>query len=101
MLALTIASTETTLNGSRPHSSRNGVPRTPSQSALNQTMPVMSVPAASVPGGVVGPTTNLNIGMDYWGTTTPSPIPPIRAKGPATAVGGAMIPSEMWMQVFS
>lgn len=88
-------------NGNRAHGTQNGVPRTPSQAMLNHAMPVMPMPATGVPGAVAGPTTNLNIGMDYWGTTTPSPVPPIRAKGPATAVGGALVPagpSDLWMQ---
>ncbi|KAE8800259.1 Transcription factor HBP-1a [Hordeum vulgare] len=34
-------------------------------------------------GGVAGPTTNLNIGMDYWGATGSSPVPAIRGKVPS------------------
>ena len=91
-------------DGNRARRSQNGVARTPSQSALNQTMPVMTMPAAGVPGGIACPTINLNIGMDYWGATNAAPIPPIRATAPAAAVGGAMVPGgslELWMQVFS
>ena len=91
-------------NGNRACSSQTGVVRTPSDSALNQTMPVISMPADGMSGGIACPTTNLNIGMDYWGATSAAPIPPIRAKAPAAAVVGAMVPggpSELWMQVFS
>ncbi|KAJ6809333.1 bZIP transcription factor 68-like [Iris pallida] len=88
-------------NDNRSRSTQNGVPRTPSQPVLTQHMPNMPMPASGVPGTVAGPTTNLNIGMDYWGATTPSPVPPISAKGPATAIGGAMVPGgppELWVQ---
>ncbi|KAJ6834596.1 bZIP transcription factor 68-like [Iris pallida] len=88
-------------NGNRSRSTQNGVPRTQSQPMLNQGVAIMPMPAAGVPGAVSGPTTNLNIGMDYWGATTPSPVPPIRTKGPTTAVGGALVPggpTELWVQ---
>ncbi|KAJ6845913.1 bZIP transcription factor 68-like [Iris pallida] len=87
-------------NGTRSRSTQNGVPH-PSQPMLTQHMPIIPIPATRVPGTVAGPTTNLNIGMDYWGATTPSPVPPIRPKGPATAIGGALVPGgppELWMQ---
>ncbi|RRT77169.1 hypothetical protein B296_00017865 [Ensete ventricosum] len=66
--------------------------------------------AAGVPAAVAGPTTNLNIGMDYWVAPTPSVIPPVHGKVPATTNAGATIPgtlvrssekvpSEIWLQV--
>lgn len=79
------------------HSSQNGALSTPSQAALNRVIPLMSMATVGMPGGVVGPTSNLNRGV-----TTPSPVPPIWSKVPSTAVGGAMVPgtqSELWMQV--
>lgn len=61
--------------------------------------------AAAGPAGVPGPTTSLNIGMDYWGTPA---IPAIRGKVPSTPVAGGMPPgsrdsvqSQMWLQVTS
>jgi len=73
-------------------------------------MPIMPMPAAGAPAGVGGPTTALNIGMDYWGAPTPLSIPPAHGKVPATTVAGAVLPgglagsrenmpSELWLQV--
>lgn len=66
----------------------------------------MSAAGAAV--GVPGPTTNLNIGMDYWGTTASSSIPAIRGKVPSASVAGGMVTagsresvqSQLWPQVF-
>ncbi|CAL9101284.1 unnamed protein product [Musa acuminata var. zebrina] len=90
---------ETSLNGT------SGVITAPS----HQMMPIMPMLAAGVPAAVAGPTTNLNIGMDYWVAPTPSVIPPVRGKVPATTNAGATIPgtlvgssekvpSEIWLQ---
>ncbi|KAK1315029.1 hypothetical protein QJS10_CPA06g02305 [Acorus calamus] len=57
---------------------------------LNQTMPLISVPS----GGFPGPTTNLNIGMDYWGGTSASPISTRRNKLPIMPALGAIVPSN-------
>ncbi|KAK1263450.1 hypothetical protein QJS04_geneDACA017434 [Acorus gramineus] len=57
---------------------------------LNQTMSLMSVPS----GGFPGPATNLNIGMDYWGGTSPSPISTRRNKLPIMPASGAIVPSN-------
>ncbi|XP_073011592.1 bZIP transcription factor 1-B-like isoform X2 [Typha latifolia] len=89
---------ETSQSGITTRGSQNGVTRTPSQGMLSQTMPMMPMPATGALGGVAGPTTNLNIGMDYWATPSSSPIPPIRGKVPSTAVTGAVVPAEHWMQ---
>ncbi|XP_020081374.1 bZIP transcription factor 16-like isoform X2 [Ananas comosus] len=78
-------------SGNRAHGSQNGVTRSPSQGMLNQTMPMMPMP-------VGGPTTNLNIGMDYWGPPTSAALPLIRGKVPTTAVGGAVVPAEHLIQ---
>lgn len=97
-------------NGTAAHGSQNGVGHPSSQPALNHPMPIMPMPAAGAPAGVGGPTTALNIGMDYWGTPTPSSIPSVRGKVPATTVAGAIVPgglagsretmpSELWLQV--
>lgn len=71
----------------------------------------MPVLPAGVPGGIAGPTTNLNIGMDYWVGPTSTVIPPVHGKISTTAATGAMIsgslvgtnekvPAEIWLQVF-
>ncbi|KAJ8486278.1 hypothetical protein OPV22_018763 [Ensete ventricosum] len=79
--------------------SQNGVTRTPSHAMLSHPMSMVPMPATA-PGAVAGPTTNLNIGMDYWGAPSSSPIP-MHGKIPATAVGGAAVPgapSDIWLQ---
>ncbi|MQL92548.1 hypothetical protein Taro_025183, partial [Colocasia esculenta] len=75
----------------------------PLQGTITQPVSMIPVPAAATSGGVVGPTTNLNIGMDYWGVPTPSQIAPARGKAPNASVGGLVlsgqnIPSELWLQ---
>ncbi|RZR86557.1 hypothetical protein BHM03_00013780 [Ensete ventricosum] len=63
--------------------------------------PLSMVPmSATAPGAIVGPTTNLNIGIDYWGAPSSTPVP-VHGKIPATAVGGAAVPgapSDLWLQ---
>ncbi|XP_072988471.1 bZIP transcription factor 1-B-like isoform X1 [Typha latifolia] len=73
---------------------QNGVIK-PSQGMLNQTMPMMPMQAT---GTLAGPTTNLNIGMDYWTAPSSSPVPPIHGKMPAAAVSGAVVPTDHWIQ---
>lgn len=95
---------EASQNGSSVHGSQNGGTSTPHM--VNQAMPIMSMSAAGAPGGVSGPTTNLNIGMDYWGAPTASAIPAIRGKVPATPVAGGIVAagsresaqSPLWLQ---
>jgi plant G-box-binding factor len=77
-------------------SSQNGVSRSPSEGKLNQTMVIMPMPSS---GPVSGPTTNLNIGMDYWGANTASSTPAVHGKGTPTTVPGAVVPGEQWIQV--
>lgn len=92
---------EASQNGS-VHGSQNGGQSTP-HTIVNQQIPVMSMSAT---GGVPGPTTNLNIGMDYWGAPTSSPIPAMRGKVPPAPVAGATVPagsresvqSQLWLQ---
>lgn len=74
-------------------------------------MPLMPMLATGVPGAVPGPTTNLNIGMDYWVAPASSAIAPtgqISAAAvtgstiPSTLVGASeKVPSELWLQVVS
>jgi len=96
---------EPSQNGSSAHAPQNGVHSRP-QTLVNQTMPI-PISTASAPGAVPGPTTNLNIGMDYWGTPTSSAIPALHGKVSSTAVAGGMITagsrdgvqSQIWLQV--
>lgn len=74
-------------------SSQNGASRSPSEGKLNQAMTI--VPMASS-GPVTGPTTNLNIGMDYWANTASSA--PAIGKVTPTTVPGAVVPAEQWIQ---
>ena len=55
---------ELSQNGSSIHASQNGGLNTP-HAVVDQTMSVISITAGGAPGAVPGPTTNLNIGMDY------------------------------------
>ncbi|CAL9754936.1 unnamed protein product [Musa acuminata subsp. burmannicoides] len=90
---------EASQNGNSASGSQNGVTQMPSQTTLSH--PLSMVPmSATVPGAIVGPTTNLNIGMDYWGAPSSSPVP-VHGKIPATAVGGAAVPgapSDLWLK---
>ncbi|CAL5373698.1 unnamed protein product [Camellia sinensis] len=96
---------EASQNGGTMHGSQNGGPNTPPM-MVNQTMPIMPVAAAGAPG-VPGPTTNLNIGMDYWGAATSSTLPALRGKAPPTPVAGGMVTagsrdsvqSQLWLQM--
>ncbi|XP_058108403.1 bZIP transcription factor 1-B-like isoform X2 [Magnolia sinica] len=92
-------------NGSTACSAPSGVTRTsPTPTMGNHTMAMMAMP-----GGVSGPTTNLNIGMDYWGGHAPTSIAAMRGKLPAVPATGAIVPgnhmgsrdgvpSELWLQ---
>ncbi|XP_068650413.1 bZIP transcription factor 1-B-like isoform X2 [Aristolochia californica] len=88
-------------DGNSGHGPQNGIARTPPQMALNQTMPMMPMTAA---GSVAGPTTNLNIGMDYWGGPPTPPLPMWRGKVSASNSGSRMVPggpreqSDLWLQ---
>ncbi|XP_068634923.1 bZIP transcription factor 1-B-like isoform X2 [Aristolochia californica] len=87
-------------DGNDEHGPQNGMSRTPPHMALNQTMPMMPMAPA---GGVAGPTTNLNIGMDYWGGP-PTSLPMLRGKVPASSGGRGLVPggpreqSDLWLQ---
>ncbi|CAL9182129.1 unnamed protein product [Musa hybrid cultivar] len=94
---------ETSQNGT------SGIATASTQTTSHQTVPVMPILAAGLPGVVAGPTTNLNIGLDYWVGPTPSVNPPAYGKVPATVASGATIPStlvggnekvasEIWLQ---
>ncbi|XP_061371319.1 bZIP transcription factor 16-like isoform X2 [Gastrolobium bilobum] len=96
---------EPSQNGSSVQVPQNGVLNTPG-TVVNQTMSILPISAAGAPGAVPGPTTNSNIGMDYWGTPTSSTIPVLRGKVPSTGVAGGMVTSgsgdnvqsQLWLQ---
>ncbi|KAK9274532.1 hypothetical protein L1049_021781 [Liquidambar formosana] len=95
---------EASQNGSSVHGSQNGGSSTP-HTLVNQTMAIMPISAPGAPG-VPGPTTNLNIGMDYWGAPTSSAIPALRGKVPSAPVAGGIVTagsresvqSQLWLQ---
>ncbi|KAI3692222.1 hypothetical protein L6452_32033 [Arctium lappa] len=99
------ATGEASQNGNSAHGSQNGGPNAP-HSVVNQTMPVMPVSPSGGPGSVPGPTTNLNIGMDYWSGTNSSNIPAMRGKVTSAPVAGGMVTagsrdsmqSQLWLQ---
>ncbi|XP_028754685.1 bZIP transcription factor 16 [Neltuma alba] len=87
-------------NGSSVHAPQNGGVNT-HHKVVNQAMPI------SAPGApIAGPTTNLNIGMDYWGAPTSAAIPALHGKVPSGAVAGGMVTagsrdnvqSQLWLQ---
>ncbi|PIN07734.1 hypothetical protein CDL12_19697 [Handroanthus impetiginosus] len=92
-------------NGSATHSSQNGGSNT-SNAVVNQTMAIVPVPAVGAVSGVPGPTTNLNIGMDYWAPTATAAIPAMRGKMPAGPVAGGIVTTgsresiqpQLWIQ---
>ncbi|KAI5656373.1 hypothetical protein M9H77_25166 [Catharanthus roseus] len=87
---------ETSQNGSGAHGSQNGGTNTPHS--------MVAMVPLSASGGVTGPATNLNIGMDYWGTAASPTVPVVRGKVPSTPVGGGMVPArdpvqaQLWIQ---
>lgn len=101
---------ESSQNGSSAPGSHNEVSGTPHHPMLNQAMTIMPMPPVGVPGTVAGPTTNLNIGMDYWGAPTPSSLPAVHGKVSPATVPGSVVPNgligsregvqpELWIQV--
>ncbi|KAL6533618.1 hypothetical protein OROHE_013451 [Orobanche hederae] len=92
-------------NGSSGHSSQNGG-RNSSHTMVNQMTSMVPISAIGAVSGVPGPTTNLNIGMDYWGAAPSSAIPGMRGKVSANPVAGGMvttgsrdnIQSQLWIQ---
>ncbi|KAL8141739.1 hypothetical protein V2J09_014771 [Rumex salicifolius] len=92
-------------NGSSMHGPQNGLPN-PSHAIVNSSLSIVPMPAAPV-GAVAGPTTNLNIGMDYWGSAaTPSAIPAMHGNvsstpiptGIVTAGSRENLQSQVWVQ---
>lgn len=61
----------------------------PTPVVLNPTVPFVAIP----PGGLAGPATMLNIGMDYRGG--PAPISAVRGKLPAAPSTALLVPSSL------
>ncbi|GAB2273417.1 bZIP transcription factor 16 [Dionaea muscipula] len=72
-------------NGSSMQGPQNGI----SHSTVSPGMPILPMSTAAPPVAIAGPTTNLNIGMDYWGT----PAPAMRGKVSSAAVAPGMVTS--------
>lgn len=94
---------EASQNGNSVHGPQNGGPNT--HAMVNQAMAMVPISGAgAAPIAVAGPTTNLNIGMDYWAAPTSSAIPAMRGKGPTPVAGGFpsgsrdSVPSQPWLQ---
>ncbi|KAE8672215.1 putative DNAJ heat shock N-terminal domain-containing protein [Hibiscus syriacus] len=84
--------------------SQNGCPNS-GHSIVNTamaTVPTTTGAATAVPG----PTTNLHIGMDYWGTPASSNVPGMHTKVSSTPVAGGIVTaasrdsvqSQLWLQ---
>ncbi|XP_052171378.1 bZIP transcription factor 16-like isoform X2 [Diospyros lotus] len=84
-------------SGGAMHGSQNGGPNTPA-TMVSQTPAIVPMSAAGAPG----PTTNLNIGMDYWGAATSSALPALRGKATPGPVAGGMVGTgsreSLWLQ---
>ena len=106
LLIKNFITTDTSQNGGSAHGAQNGGHGATS-TIMNQAMAVMPISAASASGALPGPTTNLNIGMDYWGAPASSNAPAIRGKVPSTPVAGGVVStgsrdvvqSQIWLQV--
>ncbi|XP_038983030.1 bZIP transcription factor 1-B-like isoform X2 [Phoenix dactylifera] len=76
--------------GSTARTTSNEVTHTPSTPIVsNPTVPFVTIP----PGGLAGPTTTLNIGMDYWGGS--ASISALRGKVPAAPSMAPLVPSGL------
>lgn len=95
---------ETSQNGSSANDPQNGGASTP-HAMVNQSMAIVPMSGPGAPVAVPGPTTNLNIGMDYWGASAAN-IPAMRGKVPSTPVAGGIVAggsrdsvqSQLWLQ---
>ncbi|KAK8483264.1 hypothetical protein V6N11_028540 [Hibiscus sabdariffa] len=93
---------EASQNGNSIHGPQNGDPNT----MVTTAMSIVPISTAVATTAVPGPTTNLHIGMDYWGSPASSTVPAMRGKVPATpVVGGIVTPasrdsvqSQLWLQ---
>ncbi|KAL8107657.1 bZIP transcription factor 16-like isoform X1 [Apium graveolens] len=74
-------------------------------SMVNQPLSIVPISTAGTPGILPGPTTNLNIGMDYWGGATSAAIPAMRGQVSPPITGGTVsagardnVQSQHWLQ---
>ncbi|XWS62218.1 hypothetical protein CRYUN_Cryun07bG0191900 [Craigia yunnanensis] len=96
---------EASQNGSSAHGPQNGGPKSP-HTTVNAAMHIVPISTVGAATAVPGPTTNLHIGMDYWGTPASSTIPAMRGKVPSTPVAGGIVTpasrdsvqSQLWLQ---
>nr|GMC52112.1 bZIP transcription factor 16-like [Ipomoea batatas] len=94
-------------NGNAAHGSQNG--ESNAHAMMNHAMGVVPITAGGTASGVPGPTTNLNIGMDYWGSAASSAIHGIQGKVPSAPVASGMVATgpregvqpQLWVQVSS
>lgn len=92
-------------NGNAAHGSQNG--ESNAHAMMNHAMGVVPITAGGTASGVPGPTTNLNIGMDYWGSAASSAIHGIQGKVPSAPVASGMVATgpregvqpQLWVQV--
>ncbi|XP_057521038.1 bZIP transcription factor 16-like isoform X2 [Amaranthus tricolor] len=87
-------------SGNPAHVTQNGVLNVP-HSMVNHAMAMVPMTAPGAPAAVPGPATNLNIGMDYWGTPASSTIPAMRGKAPSApgiVPTGSRDQSPLWLQ---
>ncbi|KAL1532222.1 bZIP transcription factor 16-like [Salvia divinorum] len=86
-----------------PNNSQNGASHAMTNQAMAMVRPAQAVGSVS---GIPGPTTNLNIGMDYWGAAQSCAMPGMRGKVPAAPVAGGIpatgsrdnVQSQLWIQ---
>ncbi|KAE8677536.1 NAC domain-containing protein 2-like [Hibiscus syriacus] len=70
--------------------SQNGGPNS-AHSIANTAMTIVPISTTGAATAVPGPTTNLHIGMDYWGTPASSNVPAMHAKVSSTPVSGGIV----------
>ncbi|PPE02610.1 hypothetical protein GOBAR_DD00309 [Gossypium barbadense] len=96
---------EASQNGRSAHGPQNGGPNS-AHSVANTALAIVPISTTSAATAVPGPTTNLHIGMDYWGTPASSNVPAMHAKVPSTPVAGGIVTpgsrdnvqSQLWLQ---
>ncbi|KAK8341578.1 hypothetical protein V6Z12_A08G175800 [Gossypium hirsutum] len=96
---------EASQNGRSAHGPQNGGPNS-AHSVANTALAIVPISTTGAATAVPGPTTNLHIGMDYWGTPASSNVPAMHAKVPSTPVAGGIVTpgsrdnvqSQLWLQ---
>lgn len=94
--------TEASQNGNSVHGPQDGGSRAP-LAVVDPSLPLVPISAAP-PRGVPVPTTNLNIGMDYWAAPASSAVPALHGKVLSTPVTGGIVTagsrdnqSQLWL----